>query len=321
MKEKCIKILSIIATIIVLSCVSIPTYAKTINMKAQTIYIGQEKQLTVNPSNTSTKYKWTSSNKGVLTCTKTGKIKGKKQGTATVTAKANENTYKFKVNVKQYVVKLAIVHTSQTATLNEQNMIASLSKTEHCTITRVTNINNLDTNKYDGLIVPGGADMSPSWYGEQNTASYGINIAHDKLMFQAIKKFREAKKPILGICAGMQYINVAYGGSLKQDIGKVTGKYHYGTWRKININKKSVFTSFGSKVNVKHYHHQAVKKLGKGLRITMRDAKDKEVEGIEGIDEPTYGLQWHPDLMGNSGKKIFRIFIEICRKRTIAEMN
>lgn len=64
-----------------------------------------------------------------------------------------------------------------------------------------------------------------------------------------------------------------------------------------------------------------MKKLGNGLKITMRDKKDGEVEAVEGIRDPVYGLQWHPDLMGSKGKKYFKIFIRKCRDMAFANMN
>jgi gamma-glutamyl-gamma-aminobutyrate hydrolase PuuD len=88
----------------------------------------------------------------------------------------------------------------------------------------------------------------------------------------------------------------------------------------VNISSDSAFASFGSTVNTKHFHHQVVKKVGKGLRVTMRDVSDGEIEGVEGINEPVFGIQWHPDLMGNAGKGIFKTFIKICRSDAIGRL-
>ena len=319
MKKKISKLLTVL-TIVMLFCVaSIPVYAKTINYGEQNLYVGQKKTMNINNTKNSL-FKWKSSNPNVVKVYSNGVIKGKDKGTAYITAKRNGNTYRIKVKVKHYKTKLAIVQLYRNVKLNEQDMVQSLSKKMHCSITRVTRISDLDTNKYDGLIIPGGDDVDPAWYGEKNVASYNIDHKLDKFMFKAIKKFRKAKKPILGICAGMQLINIAYGGSLKQDIGKEVGNYHYGVWRTVVVDNDSLFAKNGAELYVKHFHHQAVKKLGDGLKITMRDKEDGEVEAVEGITDPVYGLQWHPDLMGSAGKKYFKKFIRKCRSVAFENM-
>ena len=72
-------------------------------------------------------------------------------------------------------------------------------------------------------------------------------------------------------------------------------------------------TVYGKSVNVLHYHHQSVRKLGTGLYVTLRDP-DGTIEGIEHKTLPVYGVQWHPELMGSSGGKILRQFLRVCEK-------
>lgn len=80
---------------------------------------------------------------------------------------------------------------------------------------------NIDINKYDGLILPGGADVSPSRYGQKtkDRHTYGCNGKMDDFQITLVRMFAAANKPILGICRGCQVINVAFGGTLRQHVG------------------------------------------------------------------------------------------------------
>lgn len=320
MNKKLLNLFVVLSIVIMSLAASVSVYAKTYDYGERTIYVHQKKTAHIGNFPNST-FTWKSSNERVASVSRTGVIKGRKKGTAYITAQKNGDTYLFKVKVKYYKTKLAIVQLYPDVLLNEQNMVESLSRKMHCSITRVLSLKDLDVDKYDGLIIPGGDDVDPALYGARNISSYNINHKLDVFMLKSIKKFRKAGKPIFGICAGMQLLNIAYGGTLKQDIGLVQGRYHYGVWRTVVVSNGSLFAKNGAELYVKHYHHQAVKKLGSGLKITMRDKKDGEVEAVEGIRDPVYGLQWHPDLMGSKGKKYFKIFIRKCRDMAFANMN
>ena len=320
MNEKFLNLFLVLSIVIMSLVAPVSVYAKTHDYGERTIYVHQKKTAHIgNTPNSS--FTWKSSNESVASVSQKGVIKGRKKGTAYITAQKNGDTYRFKVKVKYYKTKLAIVQLYPDVRLNEQYMVQSLCGKMHCSITRVLSIRDLDVKKYDGLIIPGGDDADPALYGERNIASYNVDRRLDEFMLRSIKKFRKAGKPVLGICAGMQLLNIAYGGSLKQDIGMVQGRYHYGVWRTVVVSNNSLFAKNGAKLYVKHYHHQSVKKLGSGLKITMRDKKDGEVEAVEGIKDPVYGLQWHPDLMGSKGKKYFKIFIRKCRDMALANMD
>lgn len=161
-----------------------------------------------------------------------------------------------------------------------------------------------DPSFYDGLILPGGADISPRFYGESNQNCLGVNLAFDQLEYKTMEAFVNAGKPILGICRGMQFINVYFGGSLFQHIDN--HKMDNGDLHKIVCVPHTAFARlFNDEMMVNTHHHQAVKKLGNDLEIFAR-AEDGTVEGINHINNKILGVQWHPeksldDTMDKSG--------------------
>lgn len=178
---------------------------------------------------------------------------------------------------------------------------------------RVTYIWNYNTkpSKYDGLIVPGGGDIAPSLYGKKkHRLTTNVDRKLDQREIYLLRQFAKAGKPVLGICKGCQAINVAYGGTLRQHIGYG----HYGAWINVRISKKCpLYKVYGKNEQVLHYHHQAVGKLARHFIKSMWSGKN--IEGIQHISKPIYGIQWHPDLMADSGGiACAKKFISICRK-------
>lgn len=168
-----------------------------------------------------------------------------------------------------------------------------------------------DPAKYDGLIIPGGGDVDPAFYGQKrNPHDFGINRKLDLLRFALIKKFAKANKPVIGLCGGEQQINVCFGGTLHQHIPG----WHTG-YRSTKIAKGSwLYKMFGKTESTWHSHHQCVAKLGRDLVATQWDKKDGRIEAIEHTKYPVYGLQWHPEAMGQRGAQVARAFVNICSK-------
>lgn len=175
----------------------------------------------------------------------------------------------------------------------------------------------------DGLLLPGSRDMDPKFYNEE---------PHEKLRPMSLERtetelglLREAVDkgiPVLGICGGMQLINVFMGGSLYQDIRSfLPGALNHekGSVHDVTAGEGTLLgniTGSGA-FPVKSYHHQAVKKLGGGLRASA-SAPDGIVEGIESGEHPfLLGIQWHPEREdGEISRLIIGRFVNECVRRS-----
>lgn len=171
-----------------------------------------------------------------------------------------------------------------------------------------SNIRLRDYAKHlDGLVLQGGADVSPQTYAESITRpEWSGDRARDVYELELVHEFVEARKPILGICRGCQLINVAFGGTLYQDIATdvptaiehVTDLYdsHYHV---IQFRQGSVLGGlFPTKPEalVNSIHHQAVKDLGRDLVVEAVSGRDNIVEAIRYRKARfVMGLQWHPE--------------------------
>jgi putative glutamine amidotransferase len=178
----------------------------------------------------------------------------------------------------------------------------------------------------DGFLLAGGDDCDPAVYGEERHPTVDpMDVrrqANDLALAEAARKH---EVPMLGICLGLQVMNVAAGGTLIQDIDS----QHDTEIRHASIPedraRHDVIIEKGTQLagvlpalelNVNSSHHQAIRKVGQGLRVTAL-APDGIVEGVEDPKHPFYlGVQWHPeDMTGErSGSALFTAFIEAARK-------
>lgn len=168
---------------------------------------------------------------------------------------------------------------------------------------------------FAGLLLTGGADIDPAYYGQENRFCLGINKAEDENDLQLIQSFRQANKPILGICRGLQAINVAFGGSLLQDIANEwpTAVDHNSKeiGHPITVSTDSfLYKIFGESVHVNSYHHQAIAELAPGFKISAV-AEDGIIEAIE--KDKIIAVQWHPERMSTDQKQLalFQYFINL----------
>ena len=180
---------------------------------------------------------------------------------------------------------------------------------------------------YDGLILCGGSDIHPKHYDQEINGSRNIDEARDEAEFALLKAYVEAGKPVMGICRGLQLINVFFGGSLHQHIP--TAESHSATdTGEDNVHRMQTEAGsigerlYGVSASVNSNHHQAIDYLGTDLKVTMISEEDGVIEGIEHEKLPIFAVQWHPERMCMAhtrrdtvdGLKLFEYFVELCRK-------
>lgn len=183
----------------------------------------------------------------------------------------------------------------------------------------------------DGIILCGGMDIHPLYYGEEPHHRLGfVNSKEDEYQIKVARMTLNLHKPILGICRGHQLLNVVCGGTLYQDLSEIlsdTIKHNqiskrYEPYHSVNITKNSKLEQIlGSSALVNSIHHQCIKELGSGLKATAY-AKDGVIEAIEmpGRDF-IMGLQWHPEEMAMHGdENMMKIFKEFILKSTKVEI-
>ena len=160
----------------------------------------------------------------------------------------------------------------------------------------INNIKNqiIDT---DALLVCGGGDLDPAFYGEERKYNLSIDKKVDWLEYLSVKSFFAMKKPILGICRGMQSVNVFLGGSLYQNIKNDKNICHDKEYHFANAVSGSIFYNlFEKRFAVNSYHSQSIKKMSPFLVPTLY-SDDKIIEGFESPNKKIIGCQFHPERM------------------------
>lgn len=184
-------------------------------------------------------------------------------------------------------------------------------------------------SRIDGLLVPGGIDIHPSYYHEEKKEKLGITSSiYDSFEMHFLERAEEKRIPILGICRGIQLLNVYHGGTLYQDLSyrkknslnhKQTDPTRWAICHSVLFEEGSKLESlFGKSLMVNSFHHQACKDIANNFKVTAR-AEDGIVEGIEDITDYPYlvGVQWHPEgfvSKNDSNMPLFVDFVEHCRK-------
>lgn len=167
----------------------------------------------------------------------------------------------------------------------------------------ITTLNPGEAASCDGLLLPGGGDITPAFWGSLNKGSRNIDTELDILQFQALELALRQNMPVLGICKGMQLINVALGGSILQDMT--------GPWTHLSPDEdlyhdtfilpdSFLYSLYGESARVNSAHHQCITQLGNGLKILQKSLPDQCPEAIAHNTFPLLGLQWHPERLKSS---------------------
>lgn len=165
--------------------------------------------------------------------------------------------------------------------------------------------------KWDALLLPGGGDLEPWRYGQENTASRGLEPERDEAELRLLQEFTALGKPVLGVCRGLQTINVFFGGTLAQDVPG------HGAWEEgdrlhgVRTAPSPLRPLWGERMTVNSAHHQAADRLGSGLRAVQWTG-DGVVEALCHERLPVWAVQWHPERLGDRspGRRLMGAFLE-----------
>lgn len=176
-----------------------------------------------------------------------------------------------------------------------------------------------DVTQCHCLLLPGGGDITPAFFGEKNRSSRNIDTELDILQLQALDFCIKKRVPVLGICKGIQVINVGFGGTLYQDMP--TSKLHsYDSCDKYHdttiVKDSWLHELYGDRAVVNSAHHQAIRELGNGLYAMQYCPQDDCIEAIVHRELPILGVQWHPERIDNrrtaiSGEKVLAYFTSL----------
>lgn len=184
-------------------------------------------------------------------------------------------------------------------------------------------------NRIDGLIIPGGPDVAPLLYGEEPLTHIGGTCQdNDNFELTLVRQARELGMPILGVCRGLQIINVAFGGTLFQHIpgDPATPICHAQDMKTrgerthtVTIAPESLLAQVIGKstITVNSFHHQAAKDVAPGFMASGHSKADGIIEAIESPDG-ILAVQWHPENLfraHDDHAKLFAYLVDACKEK------
>jgi putative glutamine amidotransferase len=183
--------------------------------------------------------------------------------------------------------------------------------------------------RFDGVVLGGGLDVDPARYGRETRPDANVEIdpKRDSTDFAAFEKARQEGAPVLGICRGMQLVNVALGGTLHQDIPserpseivhEVPGQDPERRDHKVEVKPGTRLSEIAraGEIEVNSRHHQAVERLAPGIEVSAV-APDGLVEAFESASPWLLAVQWHPEnlLRDPVSRRLFAEFARAVRER------
>ncbi|WP_425841186.1 gamma-glutamyl-gamma-aminobutyrate hydrolase family protein [Microbacterium sp. PA5] len=170
-------------------------------------------------------------------------------------------------------------------------------------------VRTADLAGFDGLVLPGGGDVDPARYGgDTGAAVYDVNPAQDQLDLDILAAALGRGIPVLGVCRGLQVINVALGGTLVEDLPASSVLHTPAsdgdgglawTWHDVTVAEGSHLhaATGATTIPVASGHHQAIGRLGSDL-VATAVADDGVIEAVEHTGAPVLAVQWHPEAEG-----------------------
>ena len=191
---------------------------------------------------------------------------------------------------------------------------------------------NFRAQDFDGILLGGGEDVDPKLYDEEKRYdNVKINRQRDDFELKLLDQAHDSQLPVFGICRGTQLINVKFGGTLYQDLardapaeikveidhrqsGERSDTTHVVT---LTEPESLLAESFHGHCKVNSFHHQAIRRVGRGLKVTAY-SEDGLVEAVEAAEGFPYlvAVQWHPEEIADQPeqKKMLQQFLDRCRK-------
>jgi len=208
-----------------------------------------------------------------------------------------------------------------------QALVAAGAKPEEIWMASAAELATLRFEDFDGVVLGGGEDVDPALYDERKKyTSVVVNRPRDEFELALLSMAMERRLPILGICRGAQVVNVKFGGTLFQDLKaqlpsetehKQPGLRSETTHSVTLTDPDSLLSSaFRGSCRVNSLHHQAIRRVGRGLKVTAH-SEDGLVEAVETAGDYPFlmAVQWHPEEIAGlpEQRKIFEDFLAHCR--------
>jgi putative glutamine amidotransferase len=190
----------------------------------------------------------------------------------------------------------------------------------------------------DGLLLSGGSDLDPSYYGEESVPELGVTLPErDAFEMALLEHALRRNMPIFGICRGMQVLNVALGGTLYQDLPsqmdhmvllghrQETPKWQPTHEVEMDRGSKAAEIMRTDELKVNSYHHQAIKDLASGL-VAVASSPDGVIEAVESRDlskQWMIGVQWHAEAMRESGpehRRLFEVHVSAAERHSLRHL-